>query len=69
MAQGYGAIDPPLGSTGLISTVGPCTASIAIPKRVLYYGVPNASIPPTNTLDCVLDLNIIREAINDNFQP
>jgi len=66
--RGFGALNPPLACTGFIDTTSPCTASIVIPKRLLYYGVPIALIPPTLTLDYVLDLDIIREAIDENFE-
>jgi hypothetical protein len=68
MAQGFGALNPPLASTGFISTTEPCNASIVIPKRLLFHGVPTALIPPTLTPDYVLDLNILRVAIDKNFE-
>jgi hypothetical protein len=68
MIQGFGALDPPLAITGSIDTTAPCQASIVLPKRLLYHGVPNAHIPPTLTPDYVLDLNIIRESIDKNFE-
>ena len=66
--QGFGALNPPLASTGFIDTTVPCTASIVIPKRLLYYGVPIALTPPTLTPDYILDFDIIREAIDENFE-
>ena len=68
MIQGYRAVYPPLACIGFVRTDVPCNASITIPKRLLYYGVPNGSIPSTNPADFILDLNIVREAINDNFE-
>lgn len=61
--QGYGAVDPPLACTGFIRTNVPCNASITIPKRLIYYGVPNGLIPTTISPDYILDLNIVREAV------
>ena len=68
MVQGYGAVDPPLACIGFIRTDVPCNASITIPKGLIYYGVPNGLMPPTISPDYILDLNIVREAINDNFE-
>ena len=68
MAQGFGALNPPLASTDFISTRDPCNVSIVIPKRLLFHGVPIALIPPTMTTDYVLDLNILRVAIDKNFE-
>lgn len=65
--NGWGARMPMLACTGYIDTSSPCHASIVLPKRLLYHGVPNASIPPTQTPDYVLNLEIIRKAINKNF--
>ena len=59
---GHGSLDPPI--TGYISTDVPCQATITIPKRLIYHGVPNQLIPPTTTPDYILDLELIREAIN-----
>lgn len=46
------------------STDVPCPATMTIPKRLIYHGVPSQSIPPTTTPDCLLDLELIREAIS-----
>jgi hypothetical protein len=64
---GYGSLDPPLTITGYIATDVPCQATITIPKHLIYHGVPNHLIPPTTTPDYILDLELIREAIN-SFQ-
>jgi hypothetical protein len=67
MIQRFGAMVPPLAITGFIDTTAPCQVSIVLPKRLLYHGVPNAHIPATITPDYVLDLNIIRGAIDENY--
>lgn len=67
MNKGWGARMPMLACTGFIDITVPCQASIVLPKRLLYHGVPNAVIPPTQTPDYVLDLEIIRKSINKNF--
>ena len=59
---GHGSLDPPI--TGYISTDVPCQATITILKYFIYHSVPNQSIPPTSTPDYILDLELIREAIN-----
>jgi len=65
--QGFGSLDPPLASTNFIDTTVPCQEQIIIPKRLIFHGVPIALVPPTSTPDYVLDLEIIREAIDTNF--
>jgi len=67
MNKGWGARMPKLACTGFIDTTSPCHASIVLPKRLLYHGVPNVAIPPTQTPDYVLNLEIIRKAIDKNF--
>ena len=67
MIQGYRAVYPPLACIGFVRTDVPCNA-ITIPKRLLSYGVPSGSIPSTNPADYILDLNIVREVINANFE-
>jgi hypothetical protein len=68
LVQGFGALDPPpLAHTDFIDVTAPCTESVVIPKRLLYHRVPVALVPPTVTPDNVLDLNIIREAIDECF--
>jgi hypothetical protein len=64
---GYGSLDPPLAVTEYIKTDIPCQATITIPKCLIYHGVPNHLIPPTTTPDYILDLELIREAI-DSFR-
>jgi hypothetical protein len=68
MTRGSGPKMPLLACTGFIDISVPCQDSIVIPKRLLYYGVPNAAIPPTQTPDYILDLEIIRRSVNKNFQ-
>jgi hypothetical protein len=67
VTQGFGAVNPPLADTGFISTVGPCTVSITVPKRLIFHGVPNNLVPPTATSDFILDSKHIREANEMNF--
>ena len=67
MTRGSGVLMPMLACTGFIDTNAPCQASIVVPKRLLYHGVPNAAIPPTQTADYILDLEIIRKSVNKNF--
>jgi len=55
-------------STGYIDATVPCNASIVISQRLLYHGVTIALIPPTLTPDYVLDLNILRGPMDENFE-
>jgi hypothetical protein len=68
LVRGFGAVYPPLAQTDFIDITAPCTESVVIPKRLLYHGVPLPLIPQTVTPDYVLDLNIIREAIEECFE-
>jgi hypothetical protein len=54
----------PLALIGYIRTDVPCHTTITIPKRLMHHGVPNQLIPPTTTPDYILDLELLREAIN-----
>jgi hypothetical protein len=63
---GFGAL-PTLAHTGFLSSAGPVQATITIPKRLIYHGVPNHLVPPTTTPDFILDLNVIREAVELHF--
>jgi hypothetical protein len=67
LVRGFGALEPPLTQTDFIDVTTPCAESVVIPKRLLYHGVPLPLIPPTVTPDYVLDLNILREAIDECF--
>ena len=64
---GYGSREPPFTITWYIATDVPCQATITIPKYLIYHDVSNQLVPPTITPDYILDLGLIREAIN-SFQ-
>ena len=61
--QGFGYLDPPLAQTGYIDINVPCNITIVIPKRLIFFGVPPALVPPTVTPDYNLDVDIIRRRV------
>ena len=61
--QGFGYLNPPLAETGYIDINVPCNITIVIPKRLIFFGVPPALVPPTVTPDYNLDVDIIRRRI------
>ena len=61
--HGFGYLDPPLADTGFIDINVPCNITIVVPKRLIFFGVPQALVPPTVTADYNLDVDIIRRPI------
>ena len=55
--RGFGYLNPPLEQTGFIHTW------IVVPKRLIFFGVLPALVPPTVTPDYSLDIDIIRRRI------
>lgn len=58
--QGSGYLNPPVAQTGFIDINVPCNITIVVPKRLLFFGVPPALVPPTVTPDYNLDVDHIR---------
>jgi hypothetical protein len=65
VVQGHGMII--LTRTGFIDTTSPCQAHVTIPTHLLYHGVPAHLIPLNQPADYVLDLELIRAAIDLNW--
>jgi hypothetical protein len=61
--QGFGYLNPPLAQTGFIDINVPCNITIVVPKRLIFFGVPPALVPPTVTPDYNLDVDIIRRRV------
>lgn len=61
--QGFGYLNPPLADTGFIDINNPCNITIVIPKRLIFFGVPPALVPPTVAPDYNLDVDIIRRRV------
>jgi hypothetical protein len=62
MTVGYGMVT--ITETGMIDITVPCVATVTIPTRLIYWGVPANQIPPNNPADYVLDLELVRATIN-----
>jgi hypothetical protein len=65
--RGFGYIDPPLAETGFIDIGFPCNDVIVVPKRLIFFGVPPALIPPTITPDYHLPVELIRIKVAKNW--